>query len=273
MKIGFSTLGCPAWSWEKVVDEAARLGYDGLELRGVAGEMYLPRAAPFLPENLAATRKRLAAAGLKIACLGSSCRFHDPTEREAQLKEGREYLRLASALEAPYVRVFGDRIPDPARRKETVRRVAEGLRLLAEEGQAQGVSVLLEAHGDFSRSADCLAVVLEADHPNAGIVWDVHHPFRFYGESVQESHDRLKGLIRHAHLKDSQPGPDGKPRYCLLGEGDVPVREAIALLRQGGYTGWLSFEWEKRWHPEIEAPEVAFPQFVHRVRQYLGEQG
>jgi hypothetical protein len=35
----------------------------------------------------------------------------------------------------------------------------------------------------------------------------------------------------------------------------------LGLLAAGGYRGWVSVEWEKRWHPEIEAPEVALPQY------------
>jgi len=33
----------------------------------------------------------------------------------------------------------------------------------------------------------------------------------------------------------------------------------LDVLRRGGYDGWLVAEWEKRWHPEIEEPEVALP--------------
>jgi hypothetical protein len=28
-------------------------------------------------------------------------------------------------------------------------------------------------------------------------------------------------------------------------------------------------EWEKKWHPEIAEPEVAFPQYMHVLRSYL----
>jgi len=48
----------------------------------------------------------------------------------------------------------------------------------------------------------------------------------------------------------------------LLGEGEVPVRQILALLAAGGYPHWISVEWEKRWHPEIEGPEVALPQYL-----------
>lgn len=50
MKIAFQTLASPNWSWEQTLNAAAQLGYDGIELRGVEGEMYLPRARPFYPK-------------------------------------------------------------------------------------------------------------------------------------------------------------------------------------------------------------------------------
>lgn len=39
MKLSFSTLGCPEWSFDKVLDEAERLGFQGIEIRGVNGVM------------------------------------------------------------------------------------------------------------------------------------------------------------------------------------------------------------------------------------------
>jgi hypothetical protein len=33
MKISFSTLSCPSWSMQTVIEQAHTLGYDGIELR------------------------------------------------------------------------------------------------------------------------------------------------------------------------------------------------------------------------------------------------
>jgi sugar phosphate isomerase/epimerase len=55
----------------------------------------------------------------------------------------------------------------------------------------------------------------------------------------------------------------------LLGQGEVPVQEMIALLAHDGYQGWVSVEWEKRWHPEIEEPEVALPQHRRLLDSWL----
>jgi hypothetical protein len=47
----------------------------------------------------------------------------------------------------------------------------------------------------------------------------------------------------------------------------------VAVLAKAGYTGYYSFEWEKRWHPEIEDPEVAFPHYARTIGEYLTEAG
>jgi fatty-acyl-CoA synthase len=44
------------------------------------------------------------------------------------------------------------------------------------------------------------------------------------------------------------------------------VRESIAALGALGYEGWLSIEWEKRWHPELAEPELALPRELAALR-------
>ncbi|MGI8784748.1 MAG: hypothetical protein ACR2L2_13990 [Acidobacteriota bacterium] len=38
-------------------------------------------------------------------------------------------------------------------------------------------------------------------------------------------------------------------------------------LPQGAGSARIQFEWETRWHPEIEDPAVAIPQFIQFVRK------
>jgi len=51
-----------------------------------------------------------------------------------------------------------------------------------------------------------------------------------------------------------------------MGDGQVPHQAIDQVLKNGNYHGYLSLEWEKRWHPEIAEPEVAFPQFVEYMK-------
>ena len=47
----------------------------------------------------------------------------------------------------------------------------------------------------------------------------------------------------------------------------MPLRAAWDALAAVGYDGWFTFEWEKRWHPEIEEPEIAIPAFAAFLRR------
>ena len=41
MKLAFSTLGCPEWDLETVIGAARKFGYEGIELRALAGSLDL----------------------------------------------------------------------------------------------------------------------------------------------------------------------------------------------------------------------------------------
>ena len=58
-----------------------------------------------------------------------------------------------------------------------------------------------------------------------------------------------------------------------FGEGDLPLGRMLSILHEMGYTGYLSLEWEKKWHPEIEEPEIALPQYARALALMLGDLG
>ena len=49
-KLAFSTLGCPKWPWPQILDFAAANGYSAIELRGILGDLDLPKR-PELTRN------------------------------------------------------------------------------------------------------------------------------------------------------------------------------------------------------------------------------
>lgn len=58
--------------------------------------------------------------------------------------------------------------------------------------------------------------------------------------------------------------PDGTFPWppALVGRGSFPAARVLLALQAAGGDHWVSFEWEKRWHPEIEEPEIALPHFL-----------
>jgi fatty-acyl-CoA synthase len=136
-----------------------------------------------------------------------------------------------------------------------------------------GVAVGVETHDAFSASsvvAELLALVDPAavDSGAVGAVWDSHHPHRM-GERPDQVYANLGPRILLAQVKDARRKADGDWQLVLLGEGEVPVRDMLGLLAAGGYPHWISVEWEKRWHPEIEEPEVALPQHLELLTKWM----
>ena len=257
MRIAFSTLAFPAASLATAVSSGRSWGYTGVELRLIDGELIDP-AMPAAAR--AAVKQATAAAGLPIVAVDSSIRLtgDDPGP------EVQRFLELASDWESPLLRVFGGPLDgQPAVRRQQVEGAARVLEAAIPAAERLGVAIGLETHDAFAASAQVAEVLALVDSPWVGAVWDSHHPHRA-GERPAEVHRNLVGRILLAQVKDARrdAGREDGWQLVLLGQGEVPVREILGLLDGGGYRGWVSVEWEKRWHPEIEEPEVALPQHL-----------
>jgi sugar phosphate isomerase/epimerase len=267
-RLAFSTLAFPDATLALALSLGRSWGYAGVELRLIDGELI----DPSMPAgDRARVRRTLARAGLPAVAVDSSVRLTDDDPGP----ELRRFLELASEWSAPLVRVFGGALTagDPAARGEQLRAAARALESCLPLAERLGVAIGVETHDAFSASsvvAELLSMVDPAWAGSAwvGAVWDSHHPHRM-GESPAEVYRNLGGRILLAQVKDARRVPPDGWQLVLLGEGEVPVREMLGLLVAGGYPHWISVEWEKRWHPEIEPPEVALPQHLRLLAQWL----
>lgn len=270
MKLSFTTLGCPEWDLETIVARAVEYGYAGVDFRGLGGQMRLADCPEF-GGGLADTAKLFKHNNLEITCLSTSALIcQKPQEAVAEI---REYCTLCATLGVGFIRVFGgDFCGLP--REQAIERAAQTLREAIPQARAAGVRILLETHDFWLESGLLRELMQEVNSPQVGILWDVHHPWRMLGEEPEETWRALGEWVANTHIKDSRGRPDADRSaydYCLLGEGEVPLRRILRLLRDGGYTGCLTLEWEKKWRPEIAEPEVAFPQYVEAMRGLLAE--
>ena len=71
MKLSFSTVGCPEWMLNEVLAAASDFGYDGVEIRGLGEDIFLPKAPCFGPKRLKTSIKEIAEANVEISCLSS----------------------------------------------------------------------------------------------------------------------------------------------------------------------------------------------------------
>ena len=99
--------------------------------------------------------------------------------------------------------------------------------------------------------------------------WDLFRDGCPGGESPADVVRLLGSAIRLVHVKDARRRGN-EWELVPLGDGDVPIRESLDALRARGYDGWLTVEWEKRWHPELAEPERALPNELQTLRALLG---
>jgi sugar phosphate isomerase/epimerase len=260
--LSFSTLGCPDWNFQKIVEFAVQHTYSGIEMRGLQRQMDLSKCSEFSSENRAATLALMKEKGLKFVNLGSSATLHfaEGAERQKNIDEGKRFIDLASQINCPYIRVFPNNFPKEQDKTATIDLIIKGLLELGDYAKEANVTVLMETHGDVVRSEDLEVIMRSSEHPNVGLVWDACNMWMVTKEAPAAVYQKLKKYIRHTHIKDLIM-VDGKAQYRLLGKGESPIFEVISLLKKDGYKGFYSFEWEKLWHPEIDEPEVALADY------------
>lgn len=268
MKLSFSTLGCPEWSFSQVLSGARKYGMDGIEIRGIGPVLDNREIPEFQEQALPETIRQIWEAQLEIPVLGTSCAFHTPERYAHSIEEGREAVSLCEKLRIPYLRVFGDALEgDP---EEAVRLVNSGLSELCRLAAQSGVGVLLEVHGDFN-TCETMERVLEqsAQYQNFGILWDVEHSDRAYGDHWEGFYRLIAPFIRHVHIKDCIRESSEHPLILTLpGKGEIPLRDIVERLLADGYQGYFSLEWEKRWKPELDGIDEALACFTDLMEKW-----
>ena len=274
MKISFSTLGCPDWSFNEIFATAKDLGYDGVEIRGVKNELYAPDIPEFRPQKLDETLANLKRLGVSIPVLttGICVREYgsDETADEQMRKDAAAYVALAGKLGSKYIRILGDKDIMPLGEVDDARVGAAIKDFIACSKDTGDAVFLLETNGVYGDTSRLVKIVENIGDGRLAALWDIHHPFRFFKEPVRKSYDNLAPHIKHVHAKDSVVLPENRAvKYKMTGKGDIPVREAAELLRNKGYDGYISLEWVKRWCADLEAPGIVFVQYINYMRRLL----
>ncbi|MBI2192269.1 MAG: sugar phosphate isomerase/epimerase [Planctomycetes bacterium] len=269
MKLCFATLGCPDWTVDLIACRAKAMGFDGVELRGAAGNHIGPDEPA---ESRARIRRVFQEQDLSIACIMGYTNFAtaDAAQRAASLETARRLIDVAADVGCSTVRVFGGQMGD-TQRAEALKRVIEGLRAASQKAVERGVRLAMETHDDWCRGENLLAVIEGVRSPALGVCWDIGNAY--FVEPLDRTYAAIGRHVYHVHFKDAARETDGRVRSRLPGQGEVDMECGLNLLHQGGYTGWLSFEWEKKWEPRLAEPDVAFPHFLEHARRLMSKLG
>lgn len=266
MKLAFSTLGCPDFDWPDIYAMAKDLGFDGIEIRGLGKEIFAVQAQPFTEQQLPETIKKLNELKLEIPCLSSGCCLKFSENADKNHDEIVQYITLAAKLKTPFIRILADQEPQPAGvvDDEAVMTALKRLIPLAEE---KGVTLLVETNGVYTDTKRLSNLLNSLESDAVGALWDVHHPYRYAGESAGKTVQNLGAYIQYVHIKDSVM-ENGKVSYRMMGEGDLPIDDFMRALRSINYEGYVSLEWVKRWAADLDDAGVVFPNFANYMGRY-----
>ena len=266
MKIGVSSYSFQQYlkagklTWEEIPEAAHALGIEALDFIDLPGETQKDRL-----ELAAKLRAAADARGMTIVSYTIGGNLYQPESEAAKAEIARltRQLEVAEALGATIMRhdvVYSLSAGNGRSFDLMLPVIAENTRKVCEEGEKRGIRTCTENHGYIAQDSDRVERLFNAvAHPNYGLLVDIGN-FACADEDPAMAVSRVAPYAIHAHAKDFyvhsfEEGPfDGGfatrgYRYLLgaaIGDGDMPVRQCIAILRKAGYDGYLAIEYEGR---------------------------
>jgi len=266
VKYAFMTFSCPELTLAELFEVAKRYGYDGIEPRIVEGHAHGIEWEASSSQR-EAIRRQADESGVALACLATSCTYADPKTVDQNVEETRKSIDLASDVGAPCIRVFGGKIPEGIERADAIDDLVKALSSVAEQAAERGVAVCLETHDDWCNPDHVAEVIRRVNNPAIAVNWDIMHPIRLGGATMQSAFETLRPFVRHVHFHDGVTTGD-KLDLVTIGEGQIDHRTAVHLLMEDGYKGYLSGEWID-WMPW----ETHLPRELAVMKGYEAEVG
>lgn len=282
MKFGsHSYIFTDSWSDNSLpyLDQAKALGLDCIDIAVGDDVIFTPTL----------TRRRAQSLGIDLAIspgghwpLECDLSSEEASHRYAALAWHKKQVDLAAELGASaysgslygHTGVVRRHPPLP----DENQRIAEGLRQLAEYGQASGVLIVIEPMSHFrthlvNKPEQALHLIEMAGHSNLGVLLDTYHmvvEIRDYAEAVRVTGQWLWGL--HACENDR-----GVP-----GGGLVPWEELFGALKAVAFDGYVimeaynssipGFAWQRgMFHNACPDPVAFISQGLHFLKQGLFE--
>jgi sugar phosphate isomerase/epimerase len=291
MKIAGHTLGTPGMP----VEAALRLFHTaGLEAAEIIWQNDYLAAIPEDDSGQIVKNVREISSdlGLDIAGLTpymSGYNSLDDQERAKDMERLRRCLNVAAELNCHNVRVYaGSYKPGDGQRQEKWQRLVEALQRLGEEAETLGVTLCVENHFNTMTvsAAETVELMQAVNSKGVGILYDQANLAFTHNEPYQEAIDLQREWIRYVHVKDlvfvdaSKPfnadevarvkAEDRSVRSRVVGEGVLDWLSILKKLTDSGYDGYLSLEYEYRWHPDdLPPPEEGFKRSAETLKRFI----
>jgi len=241
-----------------VIDWIADQGGGHIE---VSPGNYIDMETPELPERI---REHAANRGLVVSnyAVGGNFVEGDNDNLEREIEQAIRHVDIAHRLGVSRMRHDAAwrarEETTPAQFEKDIKRIAGACRRIADYAAPLGITTSVENHGFHVQSSErVLRLIHEVDRPNFRLTMDIGN-FMCADENSVAAVKRAVSYASMIHLKDFYLRPayrnPGKGwfqtrtgdylRGAILGNGDVEMWEVLRAIKQSGYDGFLSVEFE-----------------------------
>ncbi len=241
----------------EIVDKAKEQGFDAIEFIDLPGETIQEQKA------LAVQLKEKAdSVGMEIIAYTIAANLYQPTQvlLDAEVERLKAHVDIARILGAKLMRhdacwTLGK--TGKARSFDLMLpTIAEGARRVTEYAAQYGIVTCSENHGRIAQDSERMERLFNAvGHDNYSLLIDMGN-FTGVGENHADAVSRLAPYACHVHIKDLEihgyePYEGGRMarnglyyHSVVAGEGSVPIKRCLAILKAADYDGALSIEYE-----------------------------
>ena len=251
-KIGFYTPPLPSMrSYRATVDAAAEYGVSAVEALNIY---------EFATPDVEVAREMRAYADSKnvqFSCFSVFCNLVGDGAEQA-IEQVKAYVDVATVLGSPYVHhtiVCETEFPEKILpfQKEYFEQGVHAVREIYDYAQERGIKTIFEDQGYLFNGVKNFRRFLNEVDRDIGVVADFGN-IAHAGENIIDFLKAFLPYVRHVHIKDVIVKDEGCGKGCLktldkrfmyevpLGEGEVPMKEAVAMLQAAGYNGFYSLE-------------------------------
>lgn len=261
MKIGVSSysfakhIEATGASYLDICDEARRIGYEGIEFIDLSLEV---QKASNLEELAKTIRAHCESIGLEIIAYTVGADFFNRGSEEVGRVKAQ--VDIAALLGAKVLRHDAAwSLPEGMDWREAIGKIKEPIREVADYAQGKGIRTCTENHGYILQDSNRVEALIRAvDHPNYGWLIDMGN-FLCADEPALHAVPIAAPYAVHVHAKDflyrpaweEDPGEGWFPsrngshlRGTVAGHGVVPIAWCLKTLKESGYKGWVSYEFE-----------------------------
>ena len=262
----FSRLvGAGRYTEPELIKLAAEMGFDGIEFAEIHPAPGMDKVA--YAASLAEECKKQGIECVSYT-IGADFLNRDPDGEVERLKGEVDVCAALSAKLMRHDAAWGYNGENRAYNgfENALPILAEGCRRVTEYAATKGIRTMTENHGQFCQeSARVERLINAVGHPNYGALIDVGN-FLCADEEPEKAVGRLAPYAFHVHCKDFhfKSGNGIAPtdgffttrsgnylRGAIIGHGCVPIYQCLKILKNAGYDGYLTVEFEGLEEPEL----------------------